>query len=55
MGKQLHKRLPKEYVTDIVDRFEQGRVSEQQAKELLGIGHTQLYRLRSRWLEAKEI
>jgi hypothetical protein len=53
MGKQLHKRLPKEFIADIVDRFEQGKISEEQARELLGIGHTQLYRLRKQWVEAK--
>jgi hypothetical protein len=53
MGKQLHKRLPKEFIADIVDRFEQGRISEKQATELLGIKRAQLYNLQKEWLKSK--
>lgn len=53
MGKQLHKRLPKEFVFGIVEGFCEGRISEQQATEALGIKHTQLYRLRNTWLKGK--
>ena len=52
MGKQLHKALPKEFVADIVDRFEQGKISEKQATELLGIRRAQLYNLQKEWLRS---
>lgn len=53
MGKQLHKRLPKEFVAGIIERFDFGSISEKQAIELLGIKHTNLYKLRKKWLESK--
>ena len=53
MGKQIHKRLPKEFIADIVDRFEQRKISEKQATELLGIKRAQLYNLQKKWLRSK--
>jgi hypothetical protein len=53
MGKQLHKRLPKEFVAGIIERFDFGSISEKQVLELLGIKHTNLYKLRKKWLESK--
>jgi len=50
MGKQLHKRLKKEFVEDVLRAFNEKKMSEREAVELLGIKRTQLYCLRKRWL-----
>lgn len=50
MGRQLHKRLPKQFVADVLEAFNEHRLSERQALEHLGIGHTRLHQLRERWL-----
>jgi hypothetical protein len=53
MGKQLHKRLPKEFVVGIIEGFDFGRITEKQAVEALGIKRAQLYRLREKWLKGQ--
>lgn len=52
MGIQLHKRLPKELVMEILEAFNEHRIGEERACELLGIKRTQLYKLRKRWLRS---
>jgi len=46
MGQQLHKRLPKEFVEEALEAFNEKRLTEERACELLGIGRARLYRLR---------
>jgi len=50
MGKQLHKRLKKEFVEEVLIAFNEKKMSEREAVELLGIKRTRLYCLRKRWL-----
>lgn len=50
MEKQLLKRFTNEFVGNIVAQFNQGLLSASQARELLGIGKTRLYQLRTDWL-----
>jgi len=51
MSRQLHKRLSKEFVEEILDAFNDHRIAEEKACELLGIKRAQLYKLRQRWLQ----
>ena len=51
MKTQLHKRLPHDFVEDILEAFNSHRLSEEKACELLGVKRARLYRLRQRWLE----
>lgn len=50
---QLHKRLPKEMVEEVLEQFNKGVLSEEKAKEFLGIGRSRLYELRRRWLRCE--
>jgi len=50
MARQLHCRLPQEFVEEILEAFNEGRVTEEQAQALLGIKRTRLYLLRREWL-----
>lgn len=50
MGEQLHKRLPKEFVEEVLEAFNERRLTEERACELLGIRRARFYRLRRRWL-----
>jgi hypothetical protein len=50
MAPQLHRRLPQEFVEEILEAFNEGRVTEEQAQALLGIKRTRLYLLRREWL-----
>lgn len=50
MGTQLHKRHCKEFVMEVLEAFNEHRVDEKKACELLGIKRTQFYKLRKRWL-----
>ena len=51
MKSQLHKRLPQDFVEEILEAFNSHRLSEEEACELLGLTRARLYRLRQRWLE----
>ena len=53
MGEQIHKRLTREAVEEILEGFHEGRLSEKIACELLGITKAWLHRLRKRWLRCK--
>ncbi len=53
MGKQIHRRLSKEFVEEVLEAFNERRVTEEVALELLGIKRTRLYVLRKRWLRSK--
>jgi hypothetical protein len=50
MSVQLHKRLPGEFIEGILEAFNDHRIGEDRAWEILGIGRAQLYKLRRRWL-----
>ncbi len=52
MSKQLHKRHCKEFVENILEAFNDHRIAEEKACELLGIKRAQLYKLRQRWLQS---
>ena len=51
MGPQLHKRLSKSFVEEILDAFNDHRISEEKACEMLGLRRARLYELRERWLQ----
>lgn len=53
MGRQIHKRLSKEFVEEVLEAFNERRVTEEGALELLGIKRTRLYELRKRWLRSR--
>lgn len=50
MSGQLHKRLSKSFVEEILEAFNDHRVSEEKACEMLGVRRSRLYELRKRWL-----
>jgi len=50
MGQRIHKRLPIEFVEEVLFSFNEHRISEQEAMELLGVRRSRLYELRKRWL-----
>lgn len=52
MGEQIHKRLSKEFVEGVLEAFNDHRIGEDKAYELLGVKRAQLYNLRKRWLRA---
>lgn len=52
MGEQIHKRLAKQFVVDVLESFNEHRMSELQACELLGIERAWLHRLRRKWLKS---
>lgn len=49
MKSQLHKRLPLEFVLGVLEAFNEHRLSEEKACELLGIKRARLYRL---WMKS---
>ena len=52
MGEQIHKRLSKDFVEGVLEAFNDHRVCEEKACEMLGVKRAQLYKLRKRWLRA---
>lgn len=51
MKKQLHRRMSREGVIEIIRAFNSHKLIEEQACSLLGIHRSQLYRLRDRWVQ----
>ncbi len=51
MRERIHKRLPTEFVVQVLESFNNHRIPEKEAEKLLGIQRAQLYRLRQRWLK----
>ena len=47
---QLHKRLPQEFIQGVLEAFNDHRMGEDRACQMLGIHRAQLYKLRRRWL-----
>jgi transposase InsO family protein len=50
MRERIHKRLPVEFVQEVLDSFNQHRISEKEAMNLLGVKRSRLHQLRKRWL-----
>jgi len=53
MGDQLHRRLPQEFVEAVLEAFNEHRISEPRACELLGLHRAQVSTLRKRWLRCQ--
>jgi len=53
MGR-IHKRLPSEFVVQVLESFNNHKISEKDAAELLGIKRGRLYQLRQRWLKGNK-
>ncbi len=53
MTEQIHKRLSAEFVEEVLEAFNEQRVTERIVRELLGIKRTRLYELRKKWLRCK--
>ena len=51
MSAQLHRRLSQSFVEEILEVFNDHRISEEKACELLGLQRARLYELRERWLQ----
>lgn len=54
MGHQLYRRLPQAFVNEVLEAFNDRRMAEQRARELLGLGRSRLYELRRAWLRDRE-
>lgn len=50
MGPQLYQRVPQAFVEEVLEAFNDRRMTEQQACALLGLKRGRLYRLRREWL-----
>jgi len=50
MKGRIHKRLPVEFVKEVLESFNSHRISEKEAMELLGLGRSRLHQLRKRWV-----
>lgn len=53
MGQQLYRRLPQAFVVEVLEAFNDQRMTEKQACALLGIKRTRLYGLRREWLRQR--
>ncbi|MEA3432789.1 MAG: hypothetical protein U9R01_09035 [candidate division WOR-3 bacterium] len=51
MKKQLHRRMSREGVVEIIRAFNSHKLIEEQACSLLGIHRSHLYRLREQWMQ----
>ena len=43
MKEQIHKRLPKDFVEDVIRTFGEEKIGREQACELLGLSKAQFY------------
>lgn len=50
MGRQIHKRLPKDFVEDVMRTFSRRGIGREQASELLGLSRSGLYWWREKYL-----
>ena len=48
MGEQIHKRVSKEFVEGVLEAFNDHRIGEEKAREMLGWRRVQLYKLRKK-------
>jgi len=51
VGDQIHRRLAKEFVEEVLEAFNEKRMTEQLACELLGVKRARFYRMRRDWLK----
>ncbi|MQY58391.1 MAG: transposase [Clostridia bacterium] len=49
MRKQIHKRLPKDFVEDVIRTFREEKINREQACELLGLSEAQFYRWKEKY------
>lgn len=54
MRKQIHKRLPKDFVEDVIRTLCEEKISREQASEFLGLSKAQLYRWREKYSAFKK-
>ncbi len=54
MGQQTHKRLPKDFVGDLIRTFCEEKISRERASEFLGLSKAQFYQLRERYLACRK-
>ena len=52
MRKQIHKRLPKDFVENVIRTFSEEKISREQASELLGLSRSELYWWREKYLSS---
>ena len=50
MRERIHKRLPVEFVKEVLDSFNSHRILEKEAMGFLGIERSRLHQLRKKWL-----
>jgi transposase InsO family protein len=50
MRQRIHKRLPVDFVKEVLEAFNSHRILEREAMELLGVGRSRLHQLRRKWL-----
>ncbi|MBI5188007.1 MAG: hypothetical protein HZA07_02890 [Nitrospirae bacterium] len=53
MGSRLHKRLSVEFVQEVLEAFNEKRITEEIACELFGLKRARLYKLRRDWLRCQ--
>jgi len=54
MMERIHKRLPLEFVKEVLNAFNSHKISEKEAMGLLGIKRSRLHQLRKRWLRSNK-
>ncbi len=54
MKDRIHKRLPVEFVQEVLMAFNSHRISEKEAMGLLGIKRSRLHQLRKQWLQSSK-
>ncbi|MEW6003036.1 MAG: hypothetical protein AB1638_10375, partial [Nitrospirota bacterium] len=54
MKERIHKRLPGEFVKEVLGVFNSHKISEKEAMDLLGIRRSRLHQLRKRWLKSNK-
>ncbi len=54
MKERIHKRLPQEFVIEVLKAFNVHRITEGEAMGLLGIKRSRPYQLRKRWLRSNK-
>jgi transposase InsO family protein len=50
MRERIHKRLPVKFVEEVLESFNEHRISEKEAMDLLGVRRSRLHQIRKRWL-----
>jgi transposase InsO family protein len=50
MRERIHKRLPVKFVEQVLESFNEHRISEKEAMDLLGVKRSRLHQLRRGWL-----